>query len=127
MKVEQFKVKNQFIIRDTDKVIFQSYNSTIAMVEKIGLTKRQITLGADWNYSTTTSKYLYMFLEEEAGFTLYNINNKRAYIEKLIKEITTLWRFWLPVEPSTVRLPVPSPSRSMPWKVRSSPSPSISA
>lgn len=85
MKVEQFKVKNQFIIRDEDKVFFQSYNSTIAKIERIGLSK-EITLGADWNYSTTTSKYLYMFLEEEAGFTLYNISNKRAYIEKLIKE-----------------------------------------
>lgn len=86
MKVEQFKVKNQFIIRDEDKVFFQSYNSTIAKIERIGLS-REITLGADWNYSTTTSKYLYMFLEEEAGlYEIYNKSNKRAYIEKLIKE-----------------------------------------
>lgn len=87
MKVEQFKVKNQFIIRDGDKAIFQSYNSTIAIVENIGIGKVQITLGADWNYSTTTSKYLYMFLEKEAGlYELYSQSNKRKYIEKLIKE-----------------------------------------
>lgn len=86
MKVEQFKVKNQFIIRDEDKVFFQSYNSTIAKIEKIGLS-REITLGADWDYSTTTSKYLYMFLEEEAGmYELYSQSNKRDYIKKLIKE-----------------------------------------
>lgn len=85
MKVTQL-ANNQFIIRDDDKVFFQSYNSIIAKVEKIGLSKSQITVGKYWNYSTTTSKYLYRFLEKEAGFTLYNISNKRAYIEKLIKE-----------------------------------------
>ena len=55
------KVPNQFIIKVGDSVYFQSYNSIIAKVEKGSL-----TLGLDWNYSVTTSKYLRLFLYEFA-------------------------------------------------------------
>lgn len=84
MKVEQL-ANNQFIIRDNDKIFFQSYNSIIAKIEN-GFNGNRITLGRDWNYSTTTSKYLYRFLEQETKIYLSDKSNKRAYIEKLIKE-----------------------------------------
>ena len=63
MKAEQFKVKNQFIIRGGNKIIFQSYDSTIAAVDN-----GSITLGTDWDYSRTTLKYLYAFLDEQARY-----------------------------------------------------------
>ena len=97
MKIEQFKTKNQFILRDYEnkKTYFQSYNSMIALINNIDDT---ITLGKDWHYSTTTSKYLYMFLDEEASYTFTGLNgqdlcyelrtatNKRDYIKKCIEK-----------------------------------------
>ena len=66
MKVQNFdgrngKVKNQFIITDGDKTIFQSYDSVIAIKEN-----GKITLDEKfWDYSTTTGKYRNQFLNEE--------------------------------------------------------------
>lgn len=48
------KVPNQFIITDGNVYTFQSYNSVIAVVD---FDNSIITLGYDWNYSTTTSRY----------------------------------------------------------------------
>ena len=42
MKVEQFKVKNQFIIRGGNEITFQSYDSTIAVVDNGSITLVQI-------------------------------------------------------------------------------------
>ena len=94
MKVEKFKVKNQFIIRGGNKIIFQSYNSTIAVVDN-----GSITLGADWDYSRTTLKYLYVFLDEEARHivnaelksiinSIFESNNKKSEIAELIENNT---------------------------------------
>lgn len=55
------KVPNQFIIEGDNKVIFQSYASTIATID---YDKKTVTLGEDWDYSTTTSKYRNLFFEE---------------------------------------------------------------
>lgn len=60
MKVSQFYNKNQFIITDGTKKVFQSYNSAIAEIDKNGTLK----LGEDWDYSATTKKYLYLFLND---------------------------------------------------------------
>ena len=92
IKVKQYYVKNQFIIEDENKIIFQSYESTIAIYNR---KTHSLTLGKNWDYSTTTSKYLYMFItdytyikdKEENCFIDYKLNNvanKRAYIQKLI-------------------------------------------
>ena len=54
------KVPNQFIIEDykNNRTIFQSYSTIIAMKTANG-----IVLDTDaLNYSSTTSKYLYLFL-----------------------------------------------------------------
>jgi hypothetical protein len=48
------KVPNQFIITEGNVYTFQSYNSVIAVVD---FDNSIITLGGDWNYSTTTSRY----------------------------------------------------------------------
>ena len=60
MKVSNFYVKNQFIIRDKDVTIFQSYNTVIAKKTKT----RTILDKKALDYSRTTSKYLYRFLDE---------------------------------------------------------------
>lgn len=80
MKVEQFKNKNQFHLYGEGKNILQSYNSTVVVVDSKG-----ITLGEDWDYSTTTSKHVYLFLEEYGNINFYGITNKRNYIRKLIE------------------------------------------
>lgn len=53
------KVANQFIIQDDDCNVsyFQSYNTMIAMVSDDGK-----FIDYQWQYSRTTSKYLYQFL-----------------------------------------------------------------
>ena len=53
MLVEQFHVKNQFLINTNEGVCFQSYNTIIAFIDNKG----KITLDEDkWDYSVTTSK-----------------------------------------------------------------------
>lgn len=89
MKVRQFYNLNQFIIEGEGKKIFQSYDSTIAIID---YQKQTLTFGRDWDYSHTTMKHLYMFLDEE--FYLSNINqdiekalhtnNKRKALQSLI-------------------------------------------
>lgn len=61
MKVRQLENKNQFVLEDNEKAIFQSYDSVIAEYDKIN---DILTLGIDWDYSNTTRKHLYIFLEE---------------------------------------------------------------
>ena len=60
MRVRQFYNKNQFIITGDSKIVFQSYNSTCAVINKKG----DLILGYDWDYSHTTLKHLYLFLDE---------------------------------------------------------------
>lgn len=54
------RVPNQFIIENGNIYTFQSYNSVIAVVN---FDNSAITLGGDWNYSTTTSRYRNAFFE----------------------------------------------------------------
>lgn len=82
MRVEQFYSKNQFRIYGKGINNFQSYDSLVVSIDANGV----ITLGRDWDYSITTSKYVYLFLEEYGNIDFYGIRNKRAYVNKLIKE-----------------------------------------
>lgn len=91
-KVEQFYNKNQFIIKGANGVTFQSYESTIANINKNG----KLTLFGDWDYSHTTLKHLYLFLVDyknnienfiysqifSKGFEYSK--NKKQFIQKLI-------------------------------------------
>lgn len=91
-KVEQFYNKNQFLLRGEDGITFQSYGSTIANINNDG----KLKLFCDWDYSHTTLKHLYLFLNDfdcllnETGRKLvdelqYN-NNKRKTIQKYIDQ-----------------------------------------
>lgn len=69
MKITQFHAKNQILIEDGNKTIFQSYNSIIAIKEN-----GKITLGKDWDYSKTTEKYRNKFLGETKSETQRKLN-----------------------------------------------------
>lgn len=58
-------VANQFIITGINAVTFQSYKSLICQLSdgSMGYDK-VVRIGSDWNYSTTTSKHLYNFLQQ---------------------------------------------------------------
>lgn len=87
-KVEQLKNKNQFVIYADNKVIFQSYNSIIAIIDHENYT---FTLGYNWDYSITTLKHLYLFLLTHFNafyheLDLKNSKNKRLSIQKYMVE-----------------------------------------
>ena len=72
MLVEQFHVKNQFLIHAESGVYFQSYNTIIAFIDNEG----KITLDEDkWDYSATTSKYRNKF----TGLTTQETKSKIKY------------------------------------------------
>jgi len=87
MKVEQFYNKNQFLIIDKGVKYFQSYDSMIAKIEH-----GTLTLGMDWDYSKTTLKHLYLFINDyllkyfidEKIEKAMKSNNKRKAIELLL-------------------------------------------
>jgi hypothetical protein len=95
MKVEQLENKNQFVILgNSGEIEFQSYSSRIAKINKNG----SLELSSRWDYSKTTLKHLYIFLDryfynmddfiqKELKNILYGkCNNKRASIQKLIDD-----------------------------------------
>lgn len=95
MKVEQFLNRNQFHlygeINGEIHHILQSYDSKVVeIVNKNGY--QLVTLGRDWDYSTTTSKHVYAFLEEylscEFNFNINSVKNKRKYVQDLIDDHT---------------------------------------
>lgn len=93
MKVEQFINKNQFHLYGDGNHYLQSYDSLVVKVDGERNTNvispygyiRLITLGCDWDYSTTTSKHVYAFLEKFGNVSFAGVKNKRAYINKLIE------------------------------------------
>lgn len=94
MRVKQFLHKNQFLIEEGRKKVFQSYDSTICEIEPMkeqGTNTTEfvhIKIYSDWDYSNTTLKHFYKFLEEYAPAIYFNIldktQNKKQAIEKLI-------------------------------------------
>lgn len=85
MKVEQFLNRNQFRLYGDNKNILQSYDSKVVEITNNG-SLQKIVLGRDWDYSTTTSKHVYAFLEEYSKVKIYGKTNKRKYINDLLKE-----------------------------------------
>lgn len=85
MKVEQFYNKNQFIIEDEEsgKICFQSYNSIIAIWDR---NTQTLTLGGHWDYSKTTRKHLYLFINDYCILKGFDIDSKtkKQDIQKLI-------------------------------------------
>lgn len=93
MKVKQFYNKNQFVIYGGDAIVtLQSYNSIVAKINKKGT----LIFGNDWNYSNTTLKHLYLFLNDYKDFAgdftknlidkVLKSTNKKQAIQKLIDD-----------------------------------------
>lgn len=90
MKVKNFYHINQYVITGKEGITFQSYDSTIATINSNGILK----LGCDWDYSITTLKHLYQFINDyknELNNDFYKLlshileeKNKKQYIQKLI-------------------------------------------
>ena len=76
IKVEQLG-NNQFVVEFSNGYLFQSYESIVAY--KID---GEVYLTDKWDYSRTTLKYLYRFLEQYCYFN--DLNKKK--VEKLIKD-----------------------------------------
>ena len=74
-KVEQIKA-NQFCIKSTEGIFFQSYQTVIAKYKD-----GKITLSKDWNFSRTTTRYL---LEWFINYTHCYFTSKKE-LEKEIK------------------------------------------
>lgn len=85
--VSQLENKNQFLIIGDNFKVFQSYDSLIAIYN---VDDGSIILGCDWDYSNTTKKHLYIFMDDYCCLKdidyLYSKKNKSAYIKKLIKD-----------------------------------------
>lgn len=78
------KAVNQFSIESDSSIAFQSYDSTIAIYDKAS---NKLTFGCDWEFSVTTLRYLYIWLDDIYGtfedeFT--HSKNKHEYLQKLI-------------------------------------------
>lgn len=71
------EIPNQFIIHVDNKVIFQSYRSTIISID---FDAKVIEVYPDWDYSTTTGKYRNQFLNDY----FYSISNKKS-LEKALQ------------------------------------------
>ena len=86
MKVEQFTndkgrpVANHFVITDDNGTRYlKSYNSIIVKIEN-----GKITLGKNWKYSVTTSKYRSQFLRETTKQTQAKLDSgEYVYDENL--------------------------------------------
>ena len=83
---KQYINKNQFLIYGDGENNLQSYNSLVCKTYMNKKNQFTIILGRDYDYSKTTTKHLYLFLEEYTPLYFYNITNKRDYIKKLLKK-----------------------------------------
>ncbi len=89
MKVEQYKHANQYHIYNGIEDDLQSYDSLVVRVVYNDGHKQtnniyKIILGCDWDYSTTTTKHVYDFLEKYTNVNFYNVSNKRKHVNDLI-------------------------------------------
>lgn len=71
---------NQFVIHDGSLLMFQSYSSLIAVVN---YDTKEILLGEDWDYSTTTGKHRNIFFKDYAYIP--DLGTKKG-IEKALKD-----------------------------------------
>ena len=89
MKVSNFtsdngnKIANQFLIREKNKTIFQSYDSII--VVKNHKTRKTYLDSYYWDYSVTTGKYRNQFLGEGIAETRKKIETGEYKLKNLNK------------------------------------------
>lgn len=70
---------NQFTINTEKAKYFQSYNSVVCKIDKV---THNITLSTHWDYSVTTAKYLYKFLNENTSLGKLNKKEVKNLISK---------------------------------------------
>ncbi len=76
---------NQFVIEGNGKTQLQSYNSVVVSIEENG----DVKLGPDWDYSNTTRRAVYKFLND------HDINLRGdAEVRKALKDgkISNGWK-----------------------------------
>ena len=61
MEIKQFHNKNQIIKKEGKSIILQSYTSDVL---KYDMFNDMLKFGKDWNYSNTTLKHIYLFIDE---------------------------------------------------------------
>lgn len=87
MKVRNLKGKsgraitNQFVLKDDNRKVFQSYDSIIVGV-KWHTDFCEVNIGYDWDYSRTTSKYFKIFSMDEVGFTDEEVEQIKKELRK---------------------------------------------
>lgn len=74
------EVANQFIIEGDGKTIFQSYNSTIAVID---WNEHTVKIGEDWNYSNTTGKYRNAFFHDNDFSDMADTTRIRKVMKKV--------------------------------------------
>lgn len=74
-------VRNQFVIEDGNRKVFQSYDSTIVEV-KWHTDFCEVNIGYDWDCSRTTTKYFKIFLMDEVGFTDKEVEQIKKELRK---------------------------------------------
>lgn len=78
---------NQFVIYADNKIIFQSYDSIIATVDK---TEKTVTLGMDWDYSKTTGKHRNIFFRDYANIP--DLASKKGIQDALKNGLCNGWK-----------------------------------
>lgn len=86
--VSNLEHKNQFTIYTDSYIYFQSYTSVVARVSYYDTP--EITLYTYWDYSNTTLRHLYKFLEQEC-YNFYRnyiaiASNRKQKIQYLINK-----------------------------------------
>jgi len=76
------EVANQFIISGNGTETFQSYDSTIAVID---WNEKTVKIGEDWNYSVTTGKYRNAFFEEMNFSDMATTKGIRKVMEEVKK------------------------------------------
>lgn len=71
-------VKNQFIIIDNNILTFQSYNTIICTFDTTTYT---LTVGNKWNFSPTTLKNFYVFLEKYCKMNEFILPEVKNFIK----------------------------------------------
>lgn len=94
LKVYQLRHANQFIIHANGCVCFQSYDSLIAIYD---YETQTLLLGRDFDYSITTLRHLYMFINDycsyEIASIINNANNSKQALLKAIKQGVILYDY----------------------------------
>lgn len=89
VKVEQFHHSNQFVVRVNNMNIFQSYETIIATWDAYN---KVLSLNGEWwDYSNTTRRHFYMWLEEVVGMS--TDDHKKEWFEK-VRDNDYTWGIW---------------------------------